>query len=106
LQITITSKHFEITEAIRKHAEEKVEKLPRYYDSIIQIEVIISGNEGLNPGVEVIVRAKHNQVFVSSETGNDILSCVDLAVHKIESQLRKAKSRERDNKYPPASEPE
>ncbi len=106
MQITITSKHFELTEAVRQHAEDKVSKLPRYYDSIDQIEVILSGHEGLNPGVEVIARAKHNKVFVGTETGNDILACLDMAVHKIESQLRKAKSRERDNKYPEVSETE
>ena len=44
--VTITGKHVEITDAIRAHAEEKVEKLPHYYDSITKIEVVLEGNEG------------------------------------------------------------
>ncbi|MHC4722131.1 MAG: HPF/RaiA family ribosome-associated protein, partial [Planctomycetota bacterium] len=36
---TITGKHVEITQAIKDHAQEKTDKLPRYYNSINQIEV-------------------------------------------------------------------
>ena len=43
---TITGKHIEITDALRSHAQDKVEKLPRYFDSISQVEVIVEGNEG------------------------------------------------------------
>ncbi|MHC4367568.1 MAG: HPF/RaiA family ribosome-associated protein, partial [Planctomycetota bacterium] len=44
LLFTITGKHIEITEAIRAHAEEKTAKLPKYYNSITRVEVIIDGN--------------------------------------------------------------
>ena len=46
--ITITGKHIEVTEALKKHAEEKTSKLPKYYNSINQVEVIIDGNQGGN----------------------------------------------------------
>ncbi|MBN1806302.1 MAG: ribosome-associated translation inhibitor RaiA [Sedimentisphaerales bacterium] len=97
---TISGKHIEITEAIRKHAEEKISKLPKYYDSINQVEVVIDGdNGGSNTSVEVIARAEHSKVFVSTETGDDAYRCIDMAVHKLERQLRKVKSRERDDKH-------
>ena len=41
---TISGKHIEITEAIKIYAEKKTSKLPRYYNSINQIEVIIAGD--------------------------------------------------------------
>ena len=97
---TITGKHIEITEAIRRHAEEKTSKLPKYYNSINQVEVIIDGNQGgSNTSVEIIARAEHGKVFVGSETGNDAYRCIDMAVHKLERQLRRAKGRERDDKH-------
>ena len=92
--ITITAKHIEITDAIRTHAEEKVSKLPRYYDSISQIEVVIEGNEGGKQCVEIIVHAEHNNLLIAKETGNDTYTCIDVAVHKMERQLRKAKEKE------------
>ena len=95
---TISGKHIEITEAIRKRAEEKTSKLPKFYDSINQVEVIIDGSQGINVSVEIIARAEHRKVFVGTETGEDAYRCIDMAVHKLERQLRKVKSKERDNK--------
>lgn len=102
--VTFTGKHIEITDAIRSHAEEKVEKLPRYYDSISQIEVIIEGNEGGKQGVEIIVHAEHNDLLISTETGVDTYACIDVAVHKMERQLKKAKEKQRGHKAVSASE--
>jgi len=100
LLFTISGKHIEITEAIRKHAEEKTSKLPKYYNSINQVEVVIDANQGgSNTSVEVIARAEHSKVFIGTEIGEDAYRCIDMAVHKLERQLRKAKSKERDNKH-------
>jgi putative sigma-54 modulation protein len=98
LLFTITGKHIEITEAIRSHAEEKTSKLPKYYSSINQVEVIIDGSQGGNTSVEIIARAEHSKVFVGTETGEDAYRCIDMVVHKLERQLRRTKGRERDNK--------
>lgn len=97
---TITGKHIEITEAIRKHAEEKTGKLPKYYNSISRVEVIIDGNQGSDTSVEIIAKAEHGKIFVGTETGQDAYRCIDMAVHKLERQLRRIKSKERDNKHP------
>lgn len=102
--ITISGKHIEITESIKKHVEEKASKLPKYYDSINQVEVIIDGSQGGSTSVEVIARAEHSGTFVGTETGEDAYRCIDMAIHKLERQLRRAKSKERDNKYTGGSE--
>lgn len=102
---TISGKHIDITEAMKQHAEEKTAKLPRYYNSINQIEVIVDGGEGGKTCVEIIARAEHSKVFVGTETGEDAYQCIDMAVHKLERQLRKTKSKERDNKHPGNSVP-
>ena len=96
---TITGKHIEITDAIRKHAQEKTEKLPRYYNSITQVEVIIDGNDGSGPSVEVIARAEHSNIFIAKESGADTYACIDKAVRKIERQLRRKKEKQRNNKH-------
>lgn len=96
---TISGKHIDITEAMKRHAEEKTSKLPRYYDSINQVEVIIDGSQGGKVSVEVIARAEHSKVFVVTETDQDAYRCIDIAVPKLERQLRRAKGKERDNKH-------
>jgi len=101
--VTVTGKHIEMTDAIRAHAEEKVGKLPRYHNSISQIEVILEGNEGGMQGVEILVHAEHNDLLVAKETGTDTYTCIDAAVHKMERQLRKAKEKQRGHKAASAS---
>jgi putative sigma-54 modulation protein len=104
LLFTISGKHIEITEAIKAYAEEKTSKLPKYYNSINQVEVIVDGGQGSNTNVEIIARAEHSKVFVGTQTGGDAYRCIDMAVHKLERQLRRAKSKERDNKHTSSAE--
>jgi len=99
LLFTISGKHIEVTEAIKRHAEEKTSKLPKYYNSINQVEVIIDGSQGGNTSVEIIARAEHSKIFVVTETGEDAYRCIDIAVHKLERQLRRRKNKERNSKH-------
>jgi len=99
LLFTIRGKHVDITEAVRMHAEEKTSKLPRYYDSINQVEVLIDSSEGGKTGVEIIARAEHNKIFIVTETGQEPCRCIDVAVRKLERQLKRQKGKERDNKH-------
>lgn len=96
---TMTGKHIEITEAMRAHAQEKTEKLPRYFNSISQIEVIVEGNEGGMQSVEIIVHAEHSELLVAKEAGSDMYTCIDVAIHKLERQLKKTKEKQRNHKY-------
>lgn len=97
---TISGKHVTITEAMRVYAQEKTSKLPRYYDGVNQVEVIVDSSHGANKvAVEIIARGEHGNVFVATETGNDAYQCIDGAVHKLERQLRRKKTKERDDKH-------
>jgi len=98
LLFTISGKHIDITEAIRNYAEDKTSKFTRYYDRINRVEVIIDGNKGGSISVEIIASAEHNKIFIGRETGQDAYKCMDVAVHKLERQLRRRKGKERDNK--------
>ena len=109
--LTISGKHIEITDAIRSHIEDKTSKLPKYYNSINQMEVILEGNQAGRVAVEMIARAEHSKVFIAKDSGVDMYSCVDLVTHKIERQLSRQKEKERNNKHyhessVPLSEPE
>ncbi len=96
---TITGKHIEIPEAVRKYAEKKTSKLPKYYNCVNQVEVIIDSEQNGKTSVEILARGEHSKIFVVTETGEDIYCCIDAAVHKLERQLRKKKGKERDNKH-------
>lgn len=98
MQFNITGIHVEITDAIRTHAKDKVEKFPRFYSSIEKVEVIITADQS-QQNIEIIVTDTHGNVFVASEAGVDAYASMDSAAHKIERQLKKKKEKDRDNKH-------
>jgi len=99
LETKIIGKHFTITDAIRDRIEDKVAGLPKFYSSLLDVEVIVeSGKDGQQSSVEVIARGRHNHTFIGKENGQDMYACVDSAVKKVERQLVKVKEKERDNK--------
>lgn len=104
--VTVTGKHIEITDAIRAHIEEKASKLPRYFNLVSQIEVIVEKSSGVMQSVEVIASVEHYDDVIARETSEDLYACIDLAMHKMERQLRKIKEKQRDNKHGKASERE
>jgi putative sigma-54 modulation protein len=99
LLFTITGKHIEVTEAIRRYSEEKTSRLPKYYNSINQVEVIIDGERSGTVSVEIIARGEHSNIFVVTENGENAYGCIDAAVHKLERQLKKKKGKERNKKH-------
>lgn len=101
--ITITGKHVEITPAIRERAEEKISKLPRFFDNLTQVEMIIEAAGG-GHSVELVAHAERYSPLVASDAGQDINTCIDGAVHKMERQLSKLKERQREHKSTPTGE--
>ena len=109
MQITITARHVSVGEEIKRYAQEKVEKLSRFYDRIQTIQVIID-HEGDEFTVEMIVSAEARSEFVAHEAGTDTQALIDVTIDKLERQLVKHKERIRDrthlNKKPPAADAE
>lgn len=101
MNITLTGRHLEITPAMRSHAEEKAQKLSKYYDLIQKIEVVLEGSSGgdRRRKVEFIVNAEHNNRFVATAEGDDLYGCIDQVCHKLERQLTDHKDRHRNRKH-------
>jgi len=99
VQISVTGRHVDVTPRIREYAEEKTSRLPRYYDRVHAVEVVL-GREADQVVVELIVKAAGTQEFFAKEAGPDALSCIDLLVDKMERQLTKHKERFRNRKHP------
>lgn len=99
MTITVSGRHMDVTPALKTFAEDKANKLTRYYDKIKKIEVIIDAQkEGAN--VEIIVNADHNDVFVAHENEGDAYVCLDACVAKLERQLTEHKKKHRNRKHP------
>ncbi len=96
---TVSSRHMEVTPPLKSYAEQKVDKLHKYYDRIQEIEVVLdSAKDGVR--VEMIVNAEHKNMFIATHDEGDAYSCVDGCAAKLERQLTEHKKKHRNRKHP------
>lgn len=98
MQIQVTGRHVELTDDVRDYVTSKAQKLPRFYDRIHEIEVVLD-HESEQFSAEVIVRADRKHTFVARETGPDTFALIDLVIEKLERQLTKHKEKNRSHRY-------
>jgi putative sigma-54 modulation protein len=97
--VTISSRHMDVTPAMKTFAEEKANKLNKYYDLIQEIEVIFDAGKDRTK-VEMIVNAEHKNMFIANHEQGDAYACVDACVEKLERQLTEHKKKHRNRKHP------
>ncbi len=97
--VTVSSRHMDVSEPLKKYAEQKATKLNKYYDRIQEIEVIFD-NAKAKIHVEMIVNAEHKNLFVAHHDDGDAYACVDGCVHKLERRLSEHKKKFRNRKHP------
>lgn len=97
--VTISSRHMEVTDALKSYAQQKTAKLPRYYDRIQEIEVIFDNHKDA-ASVEMIVNGEHRGMFIATHNQGDAYACVDACVEKLERQLSDHKKKIRNRKHP------
>jgi len=102
MQVRITGRHMGVSDSLKAYCLEKAAKLPRYYDRIRSIEVILDGKDGLHTA-EIIVHTDRADPFVAAEQNPEAYAAVDLVLDKIERQLTRHKERVRNRKHPPRS---
>ncbi len=95
MQITITARHFDLTNAIRDHVEEACEKLEKYFDHIINVHLTLS-LEGSRNHVEMSLHASHFSLQSEAED-HDMYLAVDTVIDKMESQIKKLKDKVTDH---------
>ena len=101
--VTVSTRHMDVTPAMKTYAEQKAGKLTKYFDLIQEIEVVFdTGKEKTSKGnsyVEMIVTAEHNNRFVAHHGDGDAYACVDACVDKLERQLTDHKKMFRNRKH-------
>lgn len=97
MQISVSARHGTLQPGDQSIIEEKVAKLRRLYDRVTAIEVTADLEHLEQPGVEVVVSAEHSGRFVASAEASTVIAALDLAIPKMEQQLRKAKDKQRDH---------
>lgn len=91
MTIEFTGRKIEITPALKLHAEQKLKKLSRVLDGIIEAHVILTV-EKRRHSAEIIVHSPH-ATLTGSETTDDLYTSIGQVLAKLEKQAIKLKSR-------------
>lgn len=93
MQQTIAVRHGQLAEATQEKLKSRVEKLNRFFDRLMSVEIIVDLSDEHSPKVDIMVSAEHKHDFVAHDSADNLIAATDGAVQKIEQQLRKYKTR-------------
>ena len=91
MQVTVTFRHMDATEGLRKYTEEKVGRVKKYLDRPIEANVVLSVEKHRH--IAEVSLIADRAIINSKEETDNMYSSIDLVMNKIESQLRKHKER-------------
>ena len=93
--ISITGRHVHVTDGMKNYATEKVSKIERFSDRIIDVLVTMDIQK-LDHKVDIVLKVDHTKIKAQA-TSNDMYASTDMAVSKIENQLLKYKGKLQDH---------
>jgi putative sigma-54 modulation protein len=95
MQVTVTFRHIEPTEPLRQYAADKLQRLSKYLHRPMGAHVILSVLKK-NHRAEINLSANGTSLF-SEEVTNDLYSAIDLALDKIERQVKKLNAKRKNH---------
>jgi putative sigma-54 modulation protein len=96
MEIRTTARHFELTDNLKKFAEDEVKRLEKYYDHIIDCHLTMSV-EKARQIAELTVKV-YGTVLTSKSKAFDMYVAVEQVIGKMETQIKKYKSKLREKK--------
>jgi putative sigma-54 modulation protein len=93
VQIEISTRHGQLSEASQQKITAKAEKLLRIFDRLTAIAVVVDLTDEAAPKIDLQVSAEHKHDFVAHDQSESLMGSVDTVLHKMEQQLRKYKEK-------------
>lgn len=95
MNVSLTGQHIELTEPLRNYVHEKVNKLERHFDNVIDIHVILNV-EKLRQQAEAIIDLTGTRIHAEAEAP-DMYAAIDALVSKLDRQVLKHKEKLKDH---------
>ncbi len=97
MQVIISGKNVELTDALKSYVEKKVKRLEKYLEEPITIQVVLS-SEKFRRIADMTVSSKEG-VFHGSEESHDMYTSIDKVVDTMEITLRRRKEKIKEAKF-------
>ncbi|OGP16076.1 MAG: ribosomal subunit interface protein [Deltaproteobacteria bacterium GWA2_50_8] len=100
MNIDVTFRHLDASDAVKTHVFEKMERIKKYLIKPEHVHVILTvenHHNKINNIVEIILSENGNRLS-ANERGENMYASIDMAVGKIERQLKKYKEKTKNHK--------
>ncbi len=96
MHVTVTFRHIESSDALRKYAVEKTERLAKYLIEPAEVHWVLTV-EKIRHIADATITA-NGVVVKAQEATEDLYSAIDLTLDKLEKQVKKYKEKLKDHK--------
>lgn len=104
MNLSLTGRHLEVTPAIREYVLNKMSRVTRHFDNVIDTQVILS-IERLNHTAEITMRLRGKDIHCEAIDEN-LYAAIDLLADKIDRQVIKYKTKVQDHAHEPVKRQE
>ena len=102
MNLTISGHHLEVTPAIREYVQQKLERVTRHFDQVIDIAVILTVDnlteKEKRQKAEINLRMPGKMINVAS-LSHDLYAAVDELMDKLDRQVVKYKSQLQEHNH-------
>lgn len=93
MNLTISGRHLEITDAIRSHVTTGLDRVKRHFDKVIDANVVLAIEKHRHRQIAEINLHANGLRINAKESSPDLYSSIDSALSKIERQVTRHKER-------------
>jgi len=87
MQLTVTFRHMEPSEKLKEYSHDKLARLEKYLDAVIDAEVVLTV-EKFRHRAEVLIVSDGLKIKAEEET-EDMYAALDMVVDKLEKQIKR-----------------
>ena len=91
MQVKMTGHHVDITDALREYVNNKMERLERHFDHIVDVQVTLTVEKNRHRA-EATINLSGGQIHAESEE-EQMYAAVDLLVDKLDRQVLRHKEK-------------
>lgn len=99
MKIEIRGRNLRVTDALREHVEEQLQRLSRHYDRILEAHVTLRAEKTVRI-VDVTLHLKHH-IMKAEERAKTIDEAIDLVRDRLEHHIQKYKTKMVDKRHKP-----
>lgn len=104
MQIIVAARHFDLSDNLKRHVQEKFGDLDKYDDRVRKVEVTLT-EEKNRRDVDVLASVDQaGQLHAEAEDG-DFRTAIDTARDRLARQLKKKRAQQRDHQGPSDATP-